>query len=139
MAISDDYENWKANDFHREVAKLLFIDQGEYNTQHIFFDDCADEGEDCIVDVRDVVTQEIVDYKKFINQNAIKVEPHRAVLEPDYFIKQIEIAEQARDDEIDRVEAGVTEEKEEEGAEEAKEAAVNEWEELQKLPNEQYL
>jgi len=43
MAISDDYENWKANDNHREVAKLLFIDQGEYNTQHIFFDDCADE------------------------------------------------------------------------------------------------
>jgi len=67
MAISDDYDNWKANDFHREVSKLLFIDQGEYNTQHIFFDDCADEGEDCIVDVRDVVTQEIVDYKKFIN------------------------------------------------------------------------
>lgn len=43
MAISDDYENWKSNDFHREVAKLLFIDQGEYNTQHIFFDDSADE------------------------------------------------------------------------------------------------
>jgi hypothetical protein len=67
MAISDDHENWEANDYHREVAKLLFIDQGEYNTQHIFFDDCAAEGEDCIVDVRDVVTQEIVEHDKFIN------------------------------------------------------------------------
>jgi len=73
--------------------------------------------------------------------NVIKVEPHRAVLEPDYFIKQIEIAEQNRDDEIDRNEAGVTEEKEEDldGAEEAKMAAVSEWEDLQNLPNEQYL
>ena len=87
MAISDDHENWQANDYHREVAKLLFIDQGEYNTQHIFFDDNADEGEDCIVDVRDVVTQEIVEYDKFINLYAVKVEPHRAILEPDYFIK----------------------------------------------------
>jgi len=87
-----------------------------------------------------VVTQEIVDHKKFINLYAIKVEPHRAILEPDYFIKQIEIAEQSRDGEVDRVEAGVAEVREEdEGAEEAKEAATNEWAELQKLPNEQYL
>ena len=43
MAINEDYENWKDNDFHREVAKLLLIDQGDYNTQHIFFDDNADE------------------------------------------------------------------------------------------------
>ena len=141
MAISDDHENWQANDYHREVAKLLFIDQGEYNTQHIFFDDNADEGEDCIVDVRDVVTQEIVEYDKFINLYAVKVEPHRAILEPDYFIKQIEIAEQGRDDEVERIEAGVTEAREEdpEATEEVKEATSNEWAELQKLPNEQYL
>lgn len=43
MAISDDYSNWKENDFHREVAKVLFLDQADYNTQHIFFDDHADE------------------------------------------------------------------------------------------------
>lgn len=71
----------------------------------------------------------------------MKVEPHRAILEPDYFIKQIEIAEQSRDDEVERVEAGITEDKQEdEPTEEAKEAeASNEWAELQKLPNEQYL
>lgn len=42
MAIQDDYLNWKANDFSNEVAKLLLIDQADYNTQHIFFDDNAD-------------------------------------------------------------------------------------------------
>ena len=26
MAIQDDYENWKANDFHCEAGKPLFID-----------------------------------------------------------------------------------------------------------------
>ena len=43
MSIQDDYENWKENDHHREVAKLLLIDQADYGTQHIFFDDNADE------------------------------------------------------------------------------------------------
>jgi hypothetical protein len=37
----------------------------------------------------------------------IKVEPHRAILEPDYFIKMIENAEQLREEEIERVEAGI--------------------------------
>ena len=41
MAIQEDYEHWKENDYHREVAKLLLIDQADYNTQHIFFDDNA--------------------------------------------------------------------------------------------------
>jgi hypothetical protein len=30
-------------------------------------------------------------------------------MEPDYFIKMIELAEQNRDEEIERVEAGITE------------------------------
>lgn len=96
-------------------------------------------GEDCIVDVRDVVTQEIVDYKKLINQYVIKVEPHRAIMEPDYFIKQIEIAEQSRDDEIERVEAGVAEEKGAEAEPTAEPVVESGWEELQRLPNEEYL
>lgn len=106
MAINDDYDNWKDNDFHCEAAKPLFIDQADYGTHHIFFDDNANEGEDCIVDVRDVITKEIIPYEKFINKYVIKVEPHRAILEADYFIKQIELAENSRDLEIERVESG---------------------------------
>ena len=42
-AISDDKFNWAENDHHNEVSKLLLIDEADYNTQHIFFDDQADE------------------------------------------------------------------------------------------------
>jgi len=50
--------------------------------------------------VRDAVTQEIIPYKKFINRYVVQAEPHRAILETDYFIKQIELAERSRDEEI---------------------------------------
>ena len=79
------------------MSKILLIDQADYGTQHIFFDDNCDENEECIVDVRDVITKEILPYQKFINRYAVKVEPHRAILEPDYFIKMIEMAETSRD------------------------------------------
>lgn len=136
MAINDDYHNWQDNDFHREVAKPLLLDQADYGTQHIFFDDNADEEEDCIVDPRDVITKEILPYKKFIGRYAIQVEPHRAITEVDYFIKMIEAAEQNRDDEIDRIESGQVDPAEEEGATPAQD---NEWEALQNAPNEEYL
>ena len=86
------------------------------------------------MDVRDVISKEILPYKKFIGRYVIKVEPHRAILEPDYFIKQIELAEQNRDDEIERVEAGI-----EENEDQTDVNLENEWEKLQKLPNEEYL
>ena len=126
MAIHDDYENWEANDFHCEAGKPLFIDQADYQTHHIFFDDNANEGEDCIVDVRDVITKEIIPYEKFINKYVVKVEPNRAILEVDYFIKQIELAEQNRDQEIERVEAGQTD-KGVEVEEDAAEQAQHDW------------
>ena len=40
----------------------------------------------------------------------IKVHPHRAILEPEYFIKKYEDADEQRDIEIQRVEAGIEEE-----------------------------
>ena len=51
-------------------------------------------------------------YRKFINKYVVKVEPHRAVLEADYFIKLIEMAEQRRDEEIERIEQGLDSEDE---------------------------
>lgn len=63
--------------------------------------------------MRDFVTNEMIPYKKFINRYVVYVEPHRAILEPDYFIKMIEIAERSRDDEIERVEAGLADDDEE--------------------------
>ena len=43
--------------------------------------------------MRDVVTGEELPYKKYNNKYVVRVEPHRAILEPDYFIKMIEVAE----------------------------------------------
>ena len=39
----------------------------------------------------------------------VKTHRHRVILEPDYFIKMIEICESKKDDEIKRVEEGIEE------------------------------
>ena len=66
----------------------------------------------------------------------IQVEPHRAILEPDYFIKMIEQAEICRDEEIERVEAGHIDNDTEEKSEQE---VVDAWNQLQNAPNEEYL
>ena len=111
MGIQDDYPGWAANGKENGCAKLLMVDQADYNTQHIFFDDNVDSEASCIVDVRDVATGEPIAYKKFLDMYVVKVHPHRAILEADYFVKQIEKCEAKRDEEIRRVEAGIAEEK----------------------------
>ena len=71
------------------------------------------------------MTKEVINYNKFIGRYVVKVEPNRAIQEPDYFIKQIELAEQNRDEEIERVEAGLAEDDQD------KEPTLeNEWEAL---------
>ena len=65
----------------------------------------------------------------------VKVEPHRAVLEADYFIKLIEMAEQRRDEEIERIEQGLDSEDEGFKANDQE----NEYEKLQQASNEEYL
>ena len=134
MAIQDDYPGWNENEKHREAAKLLLIDQADHATQHIFFDDNADDEDDCIVDVRDVNTHEVIPWKRFMNRYVVKVEPFRAILEPDYFIKSIEKAEKSRRAEIERSEAGIAEEDDSKEPE-----PQNEWEALQTASDEEYL
>ena len=41
-----------------------------------------------------------------MNMYVVKVQPHKAITEGDYFIKHIEACEAARDEEIKSVEAG---------------------------------
>ena len=84
--------------------------------------------------MRDVITKELLPYKKFIGRYVVKVEPNRAICEPDYFIKQIELAEQNRDEEIERIEAGIVDDDQDEEP-----TLENEWDALQKLPNDEYL
>ena len=93
MIITEDYYGWKSGNFKRSMGKCLMIDQADYQTHHIFFDDNADDGDDCCIDVRDVVTGRELPFEKFINMYVVKVHPTRAILENDYFIKMIEDAE----------------------------------------------
>lgn len=90
MALSEDYQAFLNAERDQRSGKLLLIDQSDYKTQHIFFDDNADEDGKCVVDVRDVVLDEPIAYKKFINMYVVKVDPIKAIGEPDYFVKLIE-------------------------------------------------
>lgn len=43
MGIQDDFDAWHKTKYRNEGGKLLLLDQADYGTQHIFFDDNADE------------------------------------------------------------------------------------------------
>lgn len=85
------------------------------------------------MDVRDIVTGDKLPYHKVLGKYVVKVEPVRAILESDYFIKQIEACEQARDHELQH--EGVPEDYQEEH----KEMPLDDFAKLQTLPTEDYL
>jgi hypothetical protein len=43
MAIQDDYRYWNQNGELVDSAKLMIVDQTDYNTLEIFFDDNVQE------------------------------------------------------------------------------------------------
>ena len=43
MAIQDDFEQWKKSGWSNLSGKLLLVDQADYGTLNIFFDDNAGE------------------------------------------------------------------------------------------------
>ena len=133
MAISDDYFYWNNNGETGEYGKLLLVDENDYTIQHIFFDDNIAVDHPKIIDVRDVVTEEHLPYKKTINKYIFRVDPYRAIVEQDYFYKAVLDCVKNRTEEIDRIENGNSEQ------EEVKEVQVSEWEKLQNSPTDEYL
>ena len=75
----------------------------------------------------------------------IKVHPHKAILEPEYFIKKYEDADMKRDVEIQRVESGIEEETDAGAghaadlAQDSIEGQETEWEKIQRLNDADYL
>lgn len=70
----------------------------------------------------------------------VKVHPHRAITESDYFIKEIEKCEAKRDEEIAKVEAGIDDEDPlPRHISNSKMDEETEWEKLQQLPDAEYL
>ena len=138
MAFSEDYQSYLKADKDQRTGKLLMMDQSDYKTQHIFFDDNADEDGKCVVDVRDVGLGQPIAYKKFINMYVVKVDPIKAILEPDYFVKLIEQAVLMRDEEIRKIEAGIEDETNYAYYQKQVQQET-EWEKFQKLPDSEYL
>ena len=62
-----------------------------------------------MVDVRDIITGEKIPQRKYMDMYVVKVQPTKAILEPEYFIKRYEDADEKRDVEIQRVESGIEE------------------------------
>jgi len=53
----DDKNAWtKSGNKKSGGGKVLMVDQADYGTQHIFFDDVANNDTNCQVDVIDTVT-----------------------------------------------------------------------------------
>lgn len=134
MAIQDDFWAYSLSNLNSDFGKLLLIDQNDFSVQHIFFDDLAVEGDNCNIDVRDISSGEKLPDKKFRDKYVVRADIYDAILEHDYFIKHIDACEKARNEEIERYQQGVLSSDEEETY-----RKEDEWEKLQKLPNEEYL
>jgi hypothetical protein len=140
----------------KDVNRVLYVDPADYNTQHIYFDAKWIEQEQCRITVKDIITGSEISFKDSINKFIAVVETHRAVLEPDYFMKLIEMCEYTRDQEIEARESGKLDEAEQKQLEINKNLKVsssvaesqenqeegdyiNEWDKLQGLSHDQYL
>lgn len=134
LAIRDDFDFYLQNNRKSDAGKLLVIDQAEYNTQHIFFDDKISEDEKCIVDVKDLIEGTSVPIKKSINKYLYKVDIIDVLKDPDYFTKAIELCEKARMEEIEKIEKGLTED-----VSMSEQIKKSDFEILQELPDEEYL
>ena len=62
-----------------------------------------------MIDVRDIITGEKIPQRKYMDMYVVKVQSNKAILEPEYFIKRYEDADEKRDLEIQRVESGIEE------------------------------
>lgn len=88
------------------------------------------------MDVRDVVLGQKLSNRRAINKYLVKVEPIQVLRDGDYFMKQIELCEKARLEEIDRLEKGISVEQEESVELIDKKT---QWQALQELPDSDYL
>ncbi|EGR28967.1 hypothetical protein IMG5_165630 [Ichthyophthirius multifiliis] len=104
IAIIDDWYNWNKNGEKYNFSKTLFIDQTDYLTQHIFFDDNITEDDQCIVDTIDAVKGTRIPIKKSINKYLVRVNMLDVLKDPDFFLKSIELCEKQRAEEIERIE-----------------------------------
>jgi len=91
LAFRDYYPYWRANNFSSTSGKLLLLESGTKDVQHIFFDDNILYDRTCIVHAHDVATsQDILDCALLSLCHIARAEPWEAVFDRLYFIHHIE-------------------------------------------------
>lgn len=133
-ALQDDPTYWEAKGKASSAGKLFLVDESDFGTQHIFFDDTIGEDSEANeVDIRNLVTGEPISYQNAINKYMVRVETHKAILENDYFVKRIEECEARRSEEIEAIESGQAAQMELPVVEE------DDWEKLKQMEANEYL
>ena len=87
FCILDDYSNFITNG--KKHGKLFLIDPYDVDTLQIFFDIELDKYPEKI-DVIDVVTKKQVSKEYYMNKYVVNVEPYKAIVDINYFLKKIE-------------------------------------------------
>eukprot|EP00826_Nyctotherus_ovalis_P026662 TRINITY_DN2080_c0_g3_i1.p1 TRINITY_DN2080_c0_g3~~TRINITY_DN2080_c0_g3_i1.p1 ORF type:complete len:221 (+),score=79.98 TRINITY_DN2080_c0_g3_i1:1111-1773(+) len=134
-ALQDDSTYWEAKGKIPSAGKLFLVDESDFGTQHIFFDDTiGEDSEMSEVDIRNLVTGEPISYQNAINKYMVRVETHKAILENDYFVKRVEECETRRAEEIEQIESGQAAQMELPAVEEE-----DDWEKLKLIEANEYL
>lgn len=100
--VRDDYFYWKGNNYRPETGKPVWLTLDEENVQHIFFDDnIHNDPDDSIVGIR--VRQSASDSfgrlpgeatRRLEGVFLVKAQPVDAILDPDYFLRNIQRCEE---------------------------------------------
>lgn len=104
LILKDDFEPWQKHGKKTVYGKPLIIDQSDYDTLQIFFDDNIGHNEECIVDQRDLISGEQIKIQEskgtpnttYINQYMCQVDIIQAILKKQYFIDHINECEKIR-------------------------------------------
>ena len=134
IAVQDDFWIWWKNGMSPKHGKVFYVDPDDVSVHQIFFDDNA-RPELSNVSCIDLHNGDFVSEKRSRDKFIVAVDPLRAIIEQDYFLKKIEECEFNRKEELRRREEGINTDDELEETE----VSVSEWEKLQSLPNDEYL
>lgn len=88
-ALRDYYPFWKTNAERSKAGKLLLLNRQDEDHIQIMFDDNIGYGSPHIVDARDARTGQPVSFKEVNNRHLVKAEPLNAILDPQYFVRQV--------------------------------------------------
>ncbi|KAL3136782.1 hypothetical protein ABBQ38_005496 [Trebouxia sp. C0009 RCD-2024] len=89
FALRDYYPFWKTNAERSQAGKLLLLSRRDEEHIQIMFDDNIGYGSPHIVDARDAETGQSVSFKEVNGKHLLKAEPLNAILDPQYFVRQV--------------------------------------------------